>query len=140
MDDATLRLTASGTLFADEISRTAVALNSPQPAVDRHPMAETMRIRLRLGSSFLCAAVAVGCGGGSKSTPGGSAPAAAVVGKSGGAVSSMDGNVGVTIPAGALGTDVTITVAPAEAPASAQSGSVYEESGRPERSSRCRSP
>ena len=85
-----------------------------------------MRIALRLGSSFLCAAVAVGCGGGSKSTPGATAPATAVVGKSGGAVSSMDGNVGVTIPAGALGTDVMITVAPAEAPASGAVGTVYE--------------
>ncbi len=83
-------------------------------------------MRLRLGSSFLCAAVAVGCGGGSKSTPGATAPATAVVGKSGGAVSSMDGNVGVTIPAGALGTDVMITVAPADAPASGAVGTVYE--------------
>src|SRR3954468_24462161 len=92
---------------------------------DPHPMAGTMRIAFRLGSSFLFAVVAVGCGGGSNS-PGGAKPATAVVGKSGGAVTSMDGNVGVTIPAGALGTDVRITVAPAEAPASGAVGTVYE--------------
>ena len=49
-----------------------------------------------------------------------------LVGPSGGAVASSDGNLAVNIPAGALPADVTITTAPAEAPATGAVGTVYE--------------
>ncbi len=45
---------------------------------------------------------------------------------SGGAVASSDGNLQVAVPAGAISGNVTITVAPAEAPAAGAVGSVYE--------------
>ena len=49
-----------------------------------------------------------------------------MVGPSGGAVSSSDGNLAVNIPAGALPADVTITTEPAAAPAAGAVGTVYE--------------
>ena len=49
-----------------------------------------------------------------------------VVGTSGGAVTSSDGNLAVNIPAGALPSNVTITTEPAEAPATGAVGTVYE--------------
>ena len=49
-----------------------------------------------------------------------------VVGTSGGAVTSSDGNLAVSIPAGALPADVTITTEPAAAPADGAVGAVYE--------------
>ena len=70
---------------------------------------------------------AVGCGGGSGGKPpGGGAPTMKLVGPSGGALSSSDGNLAVSIPPGALGADVTITTEPATAPATGAVGTVYE--------------
>ena len=57
--------------------------------------------------------------------PGGM-PTMKMVGPSGGAVSSSDGNLAVNIPAGALPADVTITTEPAAAPAAGAVGTVYE--------------
>ena len=53
-------------------------------------------------------------------------PTMKMVGPSGGAVSSSDGNLAVNIPAGALPADVTITTEPAAAPAAGAVGNVYE--------------
>ena len=49
-----------------------------------------------------------------------------LVGPSGGALSSSDGNLAVSIPPGALPADVTITTEPATAPAQGAVGTVYE--------------
>ncbi len=49
-----------------------------------------------------------------------------VVGTTGGAIASTDGQLALVIPAGAVSGDVTVTVAPAEAPASGAVGEVYE--------------
>ncbi|HXU04737.1 MAG TPA: hypothetical protein VN903_27430 [Polyangia bacterium] len=71
-------------------------------------------------------AAACGGGGSSKQPPGGGMPTMKLVGPSGGAVSSSDGNLAVNIPAGALPADVTITTEPAAAPATGAVGTVYE--------------
>ncbi len=74
--------------------------------------------------SFLVLAAGVDCGSGSPSKP--AAPATKTIGVMGGQLASSDGNLDVAIPAGAVGSDVTITVAPAEAPAAGAIGGVYE--------------
>src|SRR5262245_32393522 len=86
---------------------------------------------LRFHTSILCSLTlaAVGCGGGGgsgKQPPGGGMPTMKLVGPSGGAVASSDGNLAVNIPAGALPANVTITTEPAEAPATGAVGTVYE--------------
>jgi hypothetical protein len=50
----------------------------------------------------------------------------AVIGAAGGTVTSADGVVSVTIPAGALASDVTITVAPTTSPGAPTISEVYE--------------
>src|SRR4051794_28629791 len=74
---------------------------------------------------FSSLTLAVGCGGGSNKPPAG-APTMTVVGMSGGALMSSDGNLAVNIPAGALPGNVTITTEPAAAPAEGAVGTVYE--------------
>src|SRR3954468_17553981 len=74
---------------------------------------------------FSSLTLAVGCGGGSSKPPAG-APTMTVVGMSGGALMSSDGNLAVNIPAGALPGNVTITTEPAAAPATGAVGTVYE--------------
>ena len=69
---------------------------------------------LSFHTSILCSLTlaAVGCGGGGgsgKQPPGGGMPTMKLVGPSGGAVASSDGNLAVNIPAGALPADVTVT-------------------------------
>ena len=64
-------------------------------------------------------------------------PTATVVGMTGGAVTSSDGKLALSIPAGAVGSNVTITTEPATPPAAGAVGTVYE-IGPTERSSRCR--
>lgn len=54
------------------------------------------------------------------------APASKVVGASGGSISSADGNVDLVIPAGALASDVTITIQPATSPGTGSIGTVYD--------------
>jgi hypothetical protein len=84
---------------------------------------------LSLHTSILCSLTlaAAGCGGGGSSQhPGGGMPTMKMVGPSGGAVSSSDGNLAVNIPAGALPADVTVTTEPVEAPAMGAVGTVYE--------------
>src|SRR3954454_8199068 len=87
-----------------------------------------MRIPFSLHTSIFCSLTlaAVGCGGGGSSQPGGGMPTMKMVGPSGGAVSSSDGNLAVKIPAGALPADVTITTEAATAPAAGSVGTVYE--------------
>src|SRR5215831_5552675 len=83
-------------------------------------------------TSILCsltltlAAVGCGGGGGGSGKPPGGAPTMMKVGTTGGAVSSSDGNLAVSIPAGALPGDVTITTEPAVAPAEGAVSTVYE--------------
>src|SRR3954451_16844304 len=67
-----------------------------------------------------------GCGGVKSPTPPGGPPVEQVVGTSGGQVASSDGQLAVAIPAGAVGGDVTISVAAAEAPAAGAVSTVYE--------------
>src|SRR5438552_4693684 len=67
-----------------------------------------------------------GCGGGSSGKPPGGAPTMMMVGPSGGALTSSDGQLAVDIPAGALTGAVTITTEPAAAPAAGAVGTVYE--------------
>ena len=82
--------------------------------------------------------VLAGCGGGGPGGhPPGGMPTATVVGMTGGAVTSSDGKLALSIPAGAVGSNVTITTEPATPPAEGAVGTVYR-SGRRERSSRCR--
>src|SRR5688572_22483228 len=72
-------------------------------------------------------AVLAGCGGGGPGGhPPGAMPTATVVGMSGGAVASSDGKLALSIPAGAVGGDVTITTEPATPPAAGAVGTVYE--------------
>jgi hypothetical protein len=85
-----------------------------------------MRNFLRLASSTFLTLAAVGCGGSGGGPPGGGTPAMAVVGASGGGVTSTDGALQVTVPAGALPSDVTITVASAAAPGAGALGTTYE--------------
>ena len=88
-----------------------------------------MRIAFSGHRSIFCALTlaAIGCGGGSnQQPPGGAMPTTQMVGPSGGAVSSSDGNLAVSIPAGALPADVTITTEAAAAPAAGAVGTVYE--------------
>ncbi len=85
-----------------------------------------MRTGLLLRTSIFCSlTLVVGCGGGSNK-PAAAAPTMTVVGRSGGALMSSDGNLAVDIPAGALAGDVTITTEPAMAPAEGAVGTVYE--------------
>jgi hypothetical protein len=86
-----------------------------------------MRTGLLLHTSIFCSLTlaAVGCGGGSSKPPA-AAPTMKVVGTSGGALSSSDGNLAVNIPPGALPGNVTITTEPAAAPADGSVGTVYE--------------
>src|SRR6478609_1602046 len=86
-----------------------------------------MRAR-SLHTSILCSLTlaAVGCGSGPTQKPGAGMPTMKMVGPSGGAVSSSDGNLAVNIPAGALPDNVTITTEAAAAPAAGAVGTVYE--------------
>src|SRR6266540_1190787 len=82
-----------------------------------------------ISSAMFLAVILVGlvasCGGGTP-TPSGGGMAMKVVGTTGGAIASTDGQLALVIPAGAVSGDVTVTVAPAEAPASGAVGEVYE--------------
>lgn len=78
--------------------------------------------RYALVSLFLA-----GCGGGSSkpTTPTGPT-ASASIGTAGGTVASTDGTLQVVIPAGALPSDLTVTVTPTTSPGGAAVGTVYE--------------
>src|SRR5438552_12405250 len=65
-----------------------------------------------------------GGGGGATTLPAGAT--STVIGASGGTASSSDGNVQVSIPAGAVDGNVTITVAAIAPPAAGSFGNVYE--------------
>src|SRR6478609_11061013 len=82
-----------------------------------------------LRTSIFCSLTlaAAGCGGGgSNQHPGGGMPTMKMVGPAGGAVSSSDGKLAVSIPAGALPADVNVTTEPVEAPAAGAVGTTYE--------------
>jgi hypothetical protein len=71
--------------------------------------------------------VLAGCGGGGPGGhPPGGMPTATVVGMTGGAVTSSDGKLALSIPPGAVGSNVTITTEPATPPAEGAVGTVYE--------------
>ncbi len=80
-----------------------------------------MRSSLKVAAAALLAA---GCG--SKLPATSSQQSSAVIGAAGGMVASADGIVAVTIPPGALSSDVTITVAPTTSPGAPTLSQVYE--------------
>src|SRR6185312_1491336 len=67
-----------------------------------------------------------GGGSGSSPSPTQVKPTSMVISSQGGQMATSDGALAVTIPAGALAANVTITVEGAEAPATGNVGSVYE--------------
>ena len=70
--------------------------------------------------------MSAGCGSASSHPGTSSQTASATVGTTGGMVATADGALQVVIPAGALPSDVTVTVAPATPPATGSVGTVYE--------------
>src|SRR4051794_15013914 len=84
--------------------------------------------RLRSSRLLGLSLLLLSCGGGGSMTPPPQqvTPTSMVVTTSGGEVATSDGNLAVTIPAGALGQSVMITVEGAEAPAAGNLGTVYE--------------
>ncbi len=69
--------------------------------------------------------LAAGCGGASQLTPAGKT-ASASIGSTGGDLASNDGALQVVIPAGALPSNVMVTVTPAASPGGGSIGTVYE--------------
>ncbi len=83
-----------------------------------------MRTFLRSG---LCVAMALGAAGCGSSLPTqGGEMTSAVVGPSGGMLASSDGALQVAIPAGALPSNVTVTIVPTTPPGSGALGTTYE--------------
>ena len=83
-----------------------------------------MRRFFRSGLCGSLAVLALGCGSGSLQS--GKEMTSAVVGMTGGMVASSDGALQVVIPAGALSSDVMVTVEPIATPGAGSVGKVYE--------------
>ncbi len=83
-----------------------------------------MRTSLSFGISAALLLAAVGCG---SSLPTQSTEmTSAVIGPTGGMAASSDGALQVAIPAGALASDVTVTIVPTTPPGTGSVGTVYE--------------
>src|SRR5215831_14365907 len=80
---------------------------------------------LRSGLCGSLAVLALGCGSSSLQS-GSMEMTSAVVGMSGGMVASSDGALQVAIPAGALSSDVMVTVESIASPGTGSVGKVYE--------------
>jgi hypothetical protein len=81
-----------------------------------------------LGCAALIVLSAVHCSSSSSgpSSSTGSSPASSAIGPAGGTVASSDGAMEITIPAGVLTQNVTITIAVTTSPATGSVGNVYE--------------
>jgi hypothetical protein len=82
-----------------------------------------MKISRSLASTLSLALIAAGCGSGSLGGP--SEMTSTPVGTTGGTASSSDGSLKVVIPAGALPSNLTVTVEPAASPGG-ELGTTYE--------------